>query len=158
MAQTETYRYLAGIVDGEIASSQAPITRDPAILSRHIKSLGYFLRADIMGICRLPRYAIYTPYPETQAFKRLQSQKRLLHTNWRYYDTQHVVFQPMQMTPEELDIGFRQAWNATFSSKSIVKRTFRFSKNSLLSFVGNCAYRRYIGRLNKETKRIYYPE
>ncbi len=47
------------IVDGEIASSKAPIPEDSAILSRHIKSLGYFFGADIVGICQLPQWAIY---------------------------------------------------------------------------------------------------
>lgn len=47
-------------VDGEVAPAKAPIPEDPKILSEHIKRLGYFLRADIVGICRLPRYAIYT--------------------------------------------------------------------------------------------------
>ncbi len=48
------------MVDGEIASSKAPSPQDPAILSRHIKSLGYFYRADIVGICELPRWAVYS--------------------------------------------------------------------------------------------------
>ena len=29
-------------------------------LSQHIKRLGYFLRADIVGICELPQYAVYS--------------------------------------------------------------------------------------------------
>lgn len=48
------------MVDGEVASSKAPIPQDPAILSRHIKSLGYFYRADIVGICELPQWAVYS--------------------------------------------------------------------------------------------------
>jgi hypothetical protein len=32
------------------------------VLSRHIKSVGYFLGADIVGICQLPQYAVYTHY------------------------------------------------------------------------------------------------
>lgn len=48
------------MVDGEIASSKAPLPHDPAILSRHIKSLGYFYRADIVGICELPQWAVYS--------------------------------------------------------------------------------------------------
>ena len=47
------------LVDGEVAQSKAPIPKDPRTLSRHIKQLGYFLRADIIGICRLPQYAVY---------------------------------------------------------------------------------------------------
>ena len=51
---------MAPMVDGEVAATKAPLPEDPAMLSRHIKQLGYFLRADIVGICRLPRYAIYS--------------------------------------------------------------------------------------------------
>jgi len=29
-------------------------------LSRHIKELAYFLRADAVGVCKLPPYAVYT--------------------------------------------------------------------------------------------------
>ena len=48
------------IMDGEVALDQAPIPQDPGLLSRHIKSLGYFLRADIVGICRLPQWSVYS--------------------------------------------------------------------------------------------------
>ena len=50
---------LAQAVDGEISRTKAPLPEDPAALSRHIKNLGYFLRADIVGICPLPQYAVY---------------------------------------------------------------------------------------------------
>ena len=59
-AETEMTNYLAPVVDGEVAPYKAPIPEDPEVLSRHIKRLGYFLRADIMGICRLPQYAVYS--------------------------------------------------------------------------------------------------
>jgi ferredoxin len=42
------------------APHKAPIPDDPRVLSRHIKSLGYFLGADMMGICKLPKSAVYT--------------------------------------------------------------------------------------------------
>ncbi len=45
-------------VDGEVALSKAPIPENPAILSRHIKSLGHFYRADIVAICRLPQWVV----------------------------------------------------------------------------------------------------
>jgi len=52
--------HMIPLVDGDVAQVKAPIPEDPKILSRHIKQLGYFLRADIVGICRLPQYAVYT--------------------------------------------------------------------------------------------------
>ena len=59
-AEIDMKAYLAHLVDGKVASSKAPIPEDPAVMSRHIKRLGYFLRADIVGICRLPQYAVYS--------------------------------------------------------------------------------------------------
>ena len=52
--------FLRDIVDGLVAKQKAPIPDDPALLSRHIKEAAYFLRADAVGICKLPPYAVYT--------------------------------------------------------------------------------------------------
>jgi reductive dehalogenase len=42
------------------AGTRAPIPDDPVAMARHIKELAYFLRSDLVGICRLPPYAVYT--------------------------------------------------------------------------------------------------
>ncbi|MFC1820426.1 reductive dehalogenase [Thermodesulfobacteriota bacterium] len=47
-------------VDGNIKPTKAPIPDDPVGLSLHIKEYAYFLRADLVGICKLPPYAVYT--------------------------------------------------------------------------------------------------
>lgn len=59
-AMWEMAAHLKAIANGEVASNKAPIPHDPELLSRHIKRFGYFLRADIMGICRLPQWAVYS--------------------------------------------------------------------------------------------------
>lgn len=59
-SQLDIIAHLAGIQDNEIAFQKAPISEDPYVVSRHIKALGYYLRADIVGICRVPEYAIYS--------------------------------------------------------------------------------------------------
>ena len=59
-AQREVLNRLNAIRDKEVAAAKAPIPEDPKVLSRHIKRLGYFLKADIMGICRLPESAVYS--------------------------------------------------------------------------------------------------
>ena len=51
---------LAPLVDGAARISQAPSTSDPAAMARHIKEATYFLRADMVGICRLPAYTVFT--------------------------------------------------------------------------------------------------
>jgi reductive dehalogenase len=52
--------YLKNVVDGIVASYKAPIPENPELLTTHIKETAYFLRADAVGICKLPPYAIYT--------------------------------------------------------------------------------------------------
>jgi ferredoxin len=51
---------LRGIVDGMVSGRRAPIPEEPALISRHIKETAYFLRADAVGICELPSYAVYS--------------------------------------------------------------------------------------------------
>jgi len=102
----------------------------------------------------IPRYAIYTPYPGTAAYHRLKGEQRLLHENWRHYDTQHVVFRPSQMSPEQLDAGFRWAHTRTFRLGSMVHRTLAAGIWFPVAFVGNLAYRRYTRRLQADTERI----
>lgn len=52
--------YLREFVDGPAAPSKAPLPDDPCLMSRHIKETAYFLRADLVGICKLPPYAVYS--------------------------------------------------------------------------------------------------
>lgn len=51
---------LAALVDGAVGPTRAPLTEDPEVMSRHIKETAYFLRADMVGICELPPYAVFT--------------------------------------------------------------------------------------------------
>ncbi len=51
---------LGDLVDGIPAEKKAPLTDDPAAMARHIKETAYFLRADLVGICKLPPYAVYS--------------------------------------------------------------------------------------------------
>ena len=44
----------------KIKKREAPLPGDPEYLSRHIKETAYFLRADAVGICELPPYAVYS--------------------------------------------------------------------------------------------------
>ncbi len=105
----------------------------------------------------IPRYALYTPYPGTAAYRRLEAEERLLHRDWWYYDTQHVVVRPRTMTPQELDRGFMRAWRQTFSLRSILHRTSACPRQLPISFVGNLAYRIYIRRLERDERRFPPP-
>ncbi len=45
---------------GEPAAEKVNLPDDPVVLSRHIKSAAYFVGADIVGICELPQWAVYS--------------------------------------------------------------------------------------------------
>jgi len=44
----------------DVAPEKSPIPDDPKILARHLKAFGYFLGADMIGICPLPQSAVYS--------------------------------------------------------------------------------------------------
>ena len=67
-------------------------------------------------------FHILTPYPGTPLFHQLEAENRLLHRNWNLYDTAHVVFQPKNMTPEELLLGYDWIYRRLFSHASIWRR------------------------------------
>jgi reductive dehalogenase len=59
-AQKDVIDHIALIQSNSVATEIAPIPQEPEILSRHIKAAGYFLKADIMGICKVPQSAYYS--------------------------------------------------------------------------------------------------
>ena len=61
-------------------------------------------------------FHILTPYPGTPLFRRMESERRLLHRDWSRYDTAHVVFQPKHMSPGELAQGYGWLYQRLFSA------------------------------------------
>ena len=59
-AQKDVMDHLS-LVNGHPAAMElAPIPHEPEALTRHIKAVGYFLKADIMGACIVPQSAYYS--------------------------------------------------------------------------------------------------
>jgi predicted RND superfamily exporter protein/radical SAM superfamily enzyme YgiQ (UPF0313 family) len=91
----------------------------------------------------LVRYSVFTPFPGTQAFADLDAQGRILTRDWGLYNTENVVFQPQNFTPEELQQGLARAWAHTYSYASILRRVRPASKLSWLTLGANLAFRHY---------------
>lgn len=53
-------RGLIKLQDGEVAARKAPISNNPEVLANNLKSLGYFLDADVIGICEAKDYTWYS--------------------------------------------------------------------------------------------------
>ena len=51
-------RQMMAVMSSEPAPEKTALPDDPAIVSRHIKSVGYFVGADVVGICELPQWAV----------------------------------------------------------------------------------------------------
>jgi len=123
---------------------------DPAVFEATIQRVAD-LKVDI------PRFAILTPYPGTEIFSQLERENRILTRNWANYDTMHVVFQPANMTVEELHNGFKRAYRETFRLPQVIKRSRALNFSSVINFVGNLNYRRFASKLiNDEIYRLPY--
>lgn len=97
----------------------------------------------------LPRFAVVTPFPGTALYRRLDREGRILTRNWELYDGQHVVFEPAQMSVEQLQRGIETAWRHAYSFPSIVKR-LAASPSPLPVRIGtNLGYRFYAHNLHR---------
>lgn len=97
----------------------------------------------------LPRFAIATPFPNTPLYKRLESEGRLLTKQWELYDGQHVVFQPRQMSVQELQDGIELAWKHAYSARSIFRRIRRSPAPWPVRLGTNLGYRFYANNLSR---------
>src|SRR5262249_46070253 len=52
-------------------------------------------------------FHLLTPYPGTPLFKQLESEKRIVHRDWRLYDTAPVLVQPPGMFSGELAASYQ---------------------------------------------------
>ena len=79
------------------------------------------------------------------------NKNRLLTTDWYYYDTETVVFQPKNMSPATLQEEFYKLWQDTFTYKRIFKR-LKTSKNKGLKLILEIFSRQHAKKFKKYTK------
>ncbi len=111
---------------------------------------------------------ILTPYPGTALHKQLVAENRIIVTDSSQYNTSNVVFQPRQMSVEELRNGYLWIYKEFYSVKNIWKRrpatrptvkpyflfNFGYRKyGRITSFIGTLGLMSHIGRL---ARRISY--
>jgi radical SAM superfamily enzyme YgiQ (UPF0313 family) len=71
-------------------------------------------------------FNILTPFPGTPIFRKMEAEGRILSHDWSKYNSRiDLVYQPKQMSGQELLTGFRQANERFYSLQSIVKRLSR---------------------------------
>lgn len=83
-------------------------------------------------------FHILTPYPDTALHDRMVRESRILHANWDLYDTRHTVFQPLHMTPQQLEAGYWRAYKDFYRWRSIFQSAS--AKGTLSSRLRHVAY------------------
>ncbi len=111
-------------------------TDDASVFDR---TLDVAVRAAIDGIS----FSILTPYPGTRLFDKLTAEGRMLHHDWHLYNSEHVVFAPRKMSPEQLQEGHNRSNREFYSLSSIVKRLFKSRTQLGLTIRLNLADRKY---------------
>ena len=66
---------------------------------------------------RKAEFAIATPYPGTPQWQQLQAEGRILTVDWRRYNDANVVFQPAQMTVDQLTGSYIRLWKDFYADK-----------------------------------------
>lgn len=86
------------------------------------------LKIDIADFC------VLTPFPGTPIFNKLDKEGRLLTKDWSKYNLKNVVFEPKNMTPEELTQGLKKMYAEFYSTGYTMKRITRSLKLGLYPF------------------------
>jgi radical SAM superfamily enzyme YgiQ (UPF0313 family) len=67
--------------------------------------------------------SMVVPMPGTPTFRRMNADGRILTTDWSKYDgKKHCVFEPVRMSPRELEAGTEWVARRFYSTRSIVRR------------------------------------
>lgn len=103
---------------------------------------------DELGI-DIPRFSVLTPFPGTDLYNRLKHEGRILTEDWSLYDTEHVVFEPKNMAPDELGRGLHKIWADCYKIERIIKRCAQMQDNRLLGWLVNMGFRYYSKRFSK---------
>lgn len=83
----------------------------------------------------VPDIVILTPFPGTPLFTRLETEGRILTKDWSRYTFGDVVFQPKNMTPQELLKNSRRIYAKLYSNSNIFKRTIKSIKLGIVPFL-----------------------
>jgi radical SAM superfamily enzyme YgiQ (UPF0313 family) len=85
--------------------------------------------------------SVLVPFPNTPLFRRLDAEGRILTRDWSKYDgKKHVVFQPAQMSPEELLMGTEWAARQFYSASSIFERMWKSRTGLWWNIIRNIGY------------------
>ena len=86
---------------------------------------------------------ILTPYPGTFLYARMKEEGRILTDDLSLYNTANVVYQPTDMTPEELYEGYLWMYKNIYSFKNIFRRIPEKKDQRAAYLMFNLLYRKF---------------
>jgi len=110
-------------------------------------------------------FGINCPFPKTQLYQRLDSEKRIFRKNypedWEYYDTAHVVHRFVDMTLEDFIEGMQYVYDHIYAGDNVRKR-FRNSikktnnvRNSMFAFRVGSDWKQVFDQVMENLKLLY---
>lgn len=77
------------------------------------------------------QFMILTPFPETQIYKDLDSEGRIIHRDWEYYNGMFVLFRPRNFSAVELQEAASRAYKKFYSLNRTLLDILHFGFNAL---------------------------
>jgi radical SAM superfamily enzyme YgiQ (UPF0313 family) len=106
----------------------------------YIKRLVDFLCENEVDVAE---FTILTPFPHSPIRQQMEKDGRILHNNWIEYTADKVVFQPLKMTPDELQDVYYYAWDTFYADSGYELRMGQLFQKLVMREIADNTYKRY---------------
>ena len=106
----------------------------------YIKRLVDFLCENEVDVAE---FTILTPFPHSPIREQMEKDGRILHNNWIEYTADKVVFQPLKMTPEELQDVYYYAWDTFYANSGYELKMGQLFQKLVMREIADNTYKRY---------------
>lgn len=106
----------------------------------YIKRLVNFLCENEVDVAE---FTILTPFPHSPIREQMEKDGRILHNNWIEYTADKVVFQPLKMTPEELQDVYYYAWDTFYANSGYELKMGNLFQKVVMREIADNTYKRY---------------
>jgi radical SAM superfamily enzyme YgiQ (UPF0313 family) len=79
-------------------------------------------------------FLVFTPFPGTPLFNKLEEEGRILTKDWSKYNMKNIVFEPKNMTSEDILHGIRKMYKDFYSAPYAIRRVLNSLKFGFYPF------------------------
>jgi len=106
----------------------------------YIKRLVDFLCENEVDVAE---FTILTPFPHSPIRQQMEKDGRILHNNWIEYTADKVVYQPLKMTPDELQNVYYYAWDTFYANSGYELKMGQLFQKLVMREIADNTYKRY---------------